>query len=321
MDDIKFIRDDTEQKKVEALQKILRVLDKKPEEIRVEAAARFLLNVIRASPKLAEEMRKKEAAKKEVKKEVSFSEVIKKLTQPKIPEMEEIPVPLPPKLQVTPKFEMPKEKTEEKLKTEDAIESLKGEYPKSIYKNNKEETIVQLNIAHKDSKVVCRLTEPEIDLRVVEETKNLIKKKFDKDKKVLKDEKFITKNIKKAFKKLKIDYTEEYKEEVKYFLYRNLIGLGQVDPFLHDANIKTVICDGLNKPVKITFGPGMEAETNIIYTKKEELDDQIKHLGKQIKNEASETNPMIEGMFYTFKVQATLGIGEVESKFVIKRMA
>ena len=80
------------------------------------------------------------------------------------------------------------------------------------------------------------------------------------------------------------------------------------------------MCDGLNKPVKVSLGPGIELPTNIVYTKKENLDNQIKHLGVKIKQEVSEANPIVEGVFFHFRVEATLGMDSAESKFMIKRM-
>ncbi|MDP2908740.1 MAG: hypothetical protein Q8N77_02945 [Nanoarchaeota archaeon] len=315
MNDIRFIRDDVEEKKVKQLQEILDVLNVKPKDEEIEAAKRFFYSMLRAAQELAE--RKKEEAEKKAK----IREIEQKMPPKPVEKPAEIPsilsqMPLEVPLPRPEEFKIP----EEQPQAEEMIENIRKNYPLALFKNMKGEVITQTNMVYKNGKAEYELTEPEIDYRIVEETKKLMQKDFLKDKKIIKDEKFLIKNIKDAFKKLKIDYTEEYKEEIKYYLFRDMLGLGRIDPLIHDNNIKTIMCDGLNKPVKIALGPGLEIQTNIIYMKKDELDDQIRHLGVKIKNEASENNPVIEGMFYYFKIEATLGLGEAESKFVIKRM-
>lgn len=322
MDDIKFIRDERQEKSVKQLQEILDVLKVRPRDTDVEAATRFFYAMLKSAQGLAEKKKKEreeallkkaieEKKKEEIKPtelEPSMYKILKEIKQPKIPL---------PEISKIPKLE---EFKPEEESVEEAIENVSKSYPLILFKNIKGETIAQINILHEKGKIVYELMEPEIDSRLVGETKKLVQKKFQKDKKIIKNEKFLTKNIKKAFKKLKIDYTEDYKEEIKYFLYKDMLGLGRIDPLIHDPNVKTVMCDGLNKPVKITLGPGLEITTNIIYMKKENLDEQIEHLGLRIKQEISENNPIAEGMFYNFKIQATLGLGEAESKFMIRKM-
>lgn len=318
MNDIKFIRDDTQQKNIKQLQEVLDVLSVRPKDTDIEAATRFFYSMLKSAQKIAERKKEEKEKQKRAKEEITelkpqaIQKILKEVTHP-------ILMPIKTSLPEIPKSEEFK-KPEEKPQIEDAIASISKNYPLILFKNTKGEALSQTNILHKKGKIIYELTEPEIDYRLVGETKRLIQKKFQKDKKIIKNEKFLTKNIKKSFKKLKIDYTDEYKEEIKYFLYKDMLGLGRIDSLIHDPNIKTIICDGLNKPVKITIGPGLEITTNILYTKKEKLEKQIKHLGMKIKQEISENNPIVEGMFYHFKIQATLGLGEAESKFIITKM-
>ncbi len=337
MNDIKFIRDDVQEKKIKQLQEILDLLSTKPKDSDVEAAKRFFYSVLKATREV-EEQKREEAEKEKKIKEIERKkppkpiEPLKPWVMPKaVEETEEIPRPIPmqeatripmpppPTPEVT-KIPKPEVSQPEEPKIEDVITSINQSYPLILYKNFKGEAIVSTSITRKEGKIIYELTEPEIDFRLVRETEKLVQKDFQKDKKIIKDEKFLTDKIKKAFKNLKIDYTEEYKEEIKYYVYKHMLGLERIDPLIHDHNINTIICDGLNKPVKITLGPGLEVTTNIVYTKKEELDEQVKRLGLRIRNEVSENNPVAEGMFYNFKIQLTLGMGEADSKFIIKRM-
>jgi hypothetical protein len=334
MNDIKFIRDDVQEEKIKQLKEILEILSTKPKDSDIEAAKRFFYSVLKAT-KEVEEQKREEAEKEKKIREIERKkppkpvEPLRSWVMPRaVEETEEIPRPMPeatriprpsPAPDVT-KIPKPEISQQEEPKIDDVITSINQSYPLILYKNFKGEAIVSTNISTKGGKIIYELTEPEIDFRIVRETEKLVQKDFQKDKKILKDEKFLTDKIKKAFKNLKIDYTEEYKEEIKYYMYKHMLGLERIDPLIHDHNINTIICDGLNKPVKITLGPGLEVTTNITYTKKEQLDEQVKRLGVRIRNEISENNPTAEGMFYNFKIQLTLGMGEADSKFIIKRM-
>lgn len=320
MNDIKFIRDDVQEKKIKQLKEILDILSTKPRDSDIEAAKRFFYSVLKVTRKVEEQKREEEEKQKKI-REIERKrppKPIEPLRSWIMPEtVEEIPTLPPQRLTKIPKPEV-SQPAEPKI--EDVITSLNQYYPLILFKNFKGEVIVSTNISTKEGKIIYELTEPEIDFRLVRETEKLAQKDFQKDKKVIRDEKFLTDKIKKAFKNLKIDYTEEYKEEIKYYVYKHMLGLGRIDPLIHDHNINMISCDGINKPVKITLGPGLEVTTNIIYTKKEELDEQVKQLGLRIRTEISENNPIAEGQFYHFKIEATLGMGEADSKFVIKRM-
>jgi len=351
MNVIRFIRDDEHERKIKQLQEILDVLAVKPRDADIQAAKIFFFNLVRAAHVRAEKKKEESEQAKAVKKidqkappkpkrvteEYSTATHVHdmhELTMPPIPphhtegpsHLPPLPpsakqwVELPEIIHVPKPGSVKKEEEGETIKPEEILSHVVPLYPLIIFKNLKGEVIVQSNLNQQGSTVTYELSEPEIDMRLVEETKNLVLKDFQKNRKIIKDEKYLADNVKKAFKRLKIDYTDEYKDEIKYFLYKDLLGLGRVDPLLHDPNVKTITCDGLNKPVKVSLGPGIEVDTNIIYTNKEVLEQQVKHLAMKTRNQISENNPAIEGTFYHFKVQATLGFGEVDSKFVIKKM-
>lgn len=336
MNDIKFIRDDLKEKKIKQLQEVLDIFKVKTTSRDVQAATRFFYVMLKSAQEISEKKKEEEEKRKKIqeiglKQPPQIKGINKILTDTSLQHIHpsEIPIPLSevPKPEEDDLLEIPKpidieefKKIEEQHPIEDIVKNISDSYPLILFKNTKNETVAQTNIVKQAGKLIYELTEPEIDLRIVKETKKLIQKKIEKNPKLKKDETFLTKSIKKAFKTLKIDYTEKYKDEIKYFLLKNISGLGKIDSLIQDPNIKTIICDGINKPVKITLGPGLGIITNITYSEKEEIDQQIKHLGLKIKQEVSENHPVIEGRFYHFKIQATLGLGEVDSKFIIKKM-
>lgn len=65
MNDIKFIRDDVQEKKIKQLKEILEILSTKPKDSDVEAAKRFFYSMLKAAQEIAE--KKREEAEKEKK--------------------------------------------------------------------------------------------------------------------------------------------------------------------------------------------------------------------------------------------------------------
>jgi len=73
-------------------------------------------------------------------------------------------------------------------------------------------------------------------------------KKDDKEKNILRYDKktafdFILKEVRGASKKLN-HYLSAYEEKrIAYFVFRNYVGLGEMEPLIHDKNIKYILCE------------------------------------------------------------------------------
>jgi len=129
MNDIKFIRDEVQEKKIKQLQEILDILSTKPKDLDVEAAKRFFLSMLKAAQRLSEikeEEAEKERKIKEIEKKKppkpklvpsNMHKILKEIEQP--PPMP-IPTPLPETLEIPTELPKPEEfkKPEEPPKIE-----------------------------------------------------------------------------------------------------------------------------------------------------------------------------------------------------------
>ena len=84
-------------------------------------------------------------------------------------------------------------------------------------------------------------------------------------------------------------------------------------------NIKAIYCDGVNKPIRLSYGEDLEIDTNVVFTKKEELNDFIKSLAFRIGKQIDEKENLVEGILDSFRVKLIYGVGDVSSKFTLKR--
>ncbi|MDE1764601.1 MAG: secretion system protein E, partial [Thaumarchaeota archaeon] len=58
-------------------------------------------------------------------------------------------------------------------------------------------------------------------------------------------------------------------EKVKYYLKRDIVGFGLIDPIMHDVNIEDVSCSGTDKPIFIWHRHYDSIPTNIQYESNE----------------------------------------------------
>ncbi|MBI2673162.1 hypothetical protein HYX19_02785, partial [Candidatus Woesearchaeota archaeon] len=242
---IKFIRDDTAKEREAVFSEIITELKKDVElEKRIIIGRRFLkaLFVSAYESKQKESLPKTESIA--VKKEG-----IRKPTKRTVVE----DVPLPPL-------------------EEGAIED-KLEYPIIATKDN--ENLVSVSIEYNPTGGRYSVIEPLIDQKLVEKIKELSKKEFDKDSNKLSDDKFIKEITNTASKKLGIEFKEDLINKVRYYLYRDFVFFGKLDPLLHDRSIKKITCDGTNKPIKVVDSSLKELDTNIIFTNNEEINEII----------------------------------------------
>lgn len=97
--------------------------------------------------------------------------------------------------------------------------------------------------------------------------KKIGKLAFDKDK--------LSKLLEKMCKKEAIQYNELYYVNMRYYLMRNNMFSGKIEPLMHDDKVSRIICDGANKKVKIEY-TGIPLDTNVEYTDSEEISSIIK---------------------------------------------
>ncbi|MBI2667926.1 hypothetical protein HYX17_04130 [Candidatus Woesearchaeota archaeon] len=173
-------------------------------------------------------------------------------------------------------------------------------------------------ITKEQGKYYYNIAEPMIDMNMLKLVKDYIEYKYKRNKLILKDDNLIEKRIKKACGSLKIEYKDEFLHDVKYYLYRELANFSKIDPLMHDNNINSIMCEGINKPILIDY-QNERMETNIIFNSNEELNYLIHKFAEKANEEVNESKPILNIRYNEFRIQASLGIGVISSRFIIKR--
>jgi len=61
--------------------------------------------------------------------------------------------------------------------------------------------------------------------------------------------------------------------KIQYYLERNIVGYGKIDPLMHDPYVEDIRCGGIDKPIFLWHRVYENIKTNIFFTDEEELND------------------------------------------------
>jgi flagellar protein FlaI len=133
---------------------------------------------------------------------------------------------------------------------------------------------------------------------------------------------YLKRRVAKVIKDYKLKIPAEAVEKLMYYIVRDYIGYGKIDPLMRDHMIEDISADGVNIPIYVWHREYESLPTNIVYKSVEELDSFIVRLafiaGKQI----SIASPLLDASLPDgSRIQMTYGseITRRGSTFTIRR--
>lgn len=113
-------------------------------------------------------------------------------------------------------------------------------------------------------------------------------------------------------------------EKLEYYIFRDFIGLGKIEPLMHDPNIEDISCDGVGIPVYVfhrnpEYG---QMKTNIVFESADELDSFVIKLAQKCGKMITVAQPLLDATLPDgSRLQATLGgdIARRGSNFTIRK--
>lgn len=82
--------------------------------------------------------------------------------------------------------------------------------------------------------------------------------------------------------------------KILYYLERDLVGYGKIDPLIRDPLIEDISCLGINKPVYLWHRKYENMRTNIVFSDEEELDDSITRIVHRQGKHVSIAHPIVD---------------------------
>ncbi len=181
-----------------------------------------------------------------------------------------------------------------------------------------------------EQQLVYNLYEPpmsEQEIKLLRKLENKIEEKLDIDfsaSGIGSQEDYLRKGFYKMADLFGIKLTKEQKLKFEYYLFRDFIGLNEIEPLMHDPQIEDVSCDGVGIPVYIVHRNPTYSElrTTVVFNSKQDLDSFVVKLSQRCKRSVSFASPLFDGTLPDgSRVQATLAsdIARRGSNFSIRK--
>ncbi len=179
------------------------------------------------------------------------------------------------------------------------------------------------------NELVYRVVEPEMtdeEKYLLSEIKEFVQEKVDVDFSQIR-KKDATKYVEDVFKRsmeyFKPKITDYSKDTIKYYVFRDFIGMERIEPLLSDRFIEDISCDGVNITLYIYHRNPIlgSMRTTVSFKSGAELDSFVNKLAERCGRIISIARPLLDGTLPNgSRVQATLGsdIARRGSNFTIR---
>ncbi len=121
---------------------------------------------------------------------------------------------------------------------------------------------------------------------------------------------------------LQLSVSEIVWERMKYYIYRDFIGYGLIQPAMIDTEVEDISCDGVNIPIYIYHRMYGSIKSNLKFEKEDDLDQYVLWIVQKSGKHISISTPMVDASLPDgSRLQATLGkqVTKRGSSFTIRR--
>lgn len=182
----------------------------------------------------------------------------------------------------------------------------------------------------RESSLVYFLLEPKLngdEKFLLNKIKNSLIEKFDVDfTKLRKGEarEYLRKGFEEIVRVMAGAIPQARQQDILYYLERDFIGLGIIEPLMQDPNIEDISCDGLQIPIFIYHRNSNigTLRTNVMFENSEELDSFMNKLAQRSGKSISVASPLVDASLPDgSRIQLTLGtdIARRGSNFTIRK--
>ncbi len=106
---------------------------------------------------------------------------------------------------------------------------------------------------------------------------------------------YIDKTAKFLINELNLQIDESSFEKIFYYLYRDFIGLNEIEPLLRDYFIEDIECNGINTPVYVVHRLYRNVRTNLIFKDIDKLSSLVEKLAQRAGKYVSYSEPLLDG--------------------------
>jgi archaeal flagellar protein FlaI len=159
-----------------------------------------------------------------------------------------------------------------------------------------------VNIECKEDEVIYNLSEP-----VLTDEEGKIKDKvvsglleiLDVELSAIKNRKesinYLEDKVKSVLKEYQIKLSDRSYLKIMYYIFRDFVGLNEIEPMLQDPYIEDISCDGLGIPIYVIHRKYGSIKTNVVYNDSKRLTDFVVKLAERSGRFISYAEPLLDG--------------------------
>jgi flagellar protein FlaI len=106
---------------------------------------------------------------------------------------------------------------------------------------------------------------------------------------------YLEKKIQEILTEYDIKLNKESYLKIMYFVYRNFVGLNEIEPILHDPYVEDISCDGTGIPIYIVHRKYGSIKTNLVYNDADVLRQFVVKLAERCGRFISYAEPLLDG--------------------------
>ncbi len=106
---------------------------------------------------------------------------------------------------------------------------------------------------------------------------------------------YLEKNVQAVLIQFGTKVSKETYNKIMYYVYRNSIGLNEIEPLLNDSYIEDIECNGANFPLYITHRKFENLRTNIIFADSQKLTEFVEKIAQKCGRYVSYAKPLLDG--------------------------
>jgi flagellar protein FlaI len=126
--------------------------------------------------------------------------------------------------------------------------------------------------------------------------------------------KYLEKQIDKVMKELSISLEPDQYIRIMYYIYRDFVGLNEIEPLLRDPWLEDIGCDGVKIPLYVVHRKYGSLKTNVVFDNLKDLREFIVKLSERCGRYVSYAEPILDGTLPDgSRVSATLA-GDVATR-------
>ena len=162
--------------------------------------------------------------------------------------------------------------------------------------------------------LIYRLKEPKLKKKekdvfdkITESLIEIVDVRLSSVKKVGKAFEYLEKKIKTILEEIEISLDNVSYNKIMYYIYRDFVGLNEIESLMHDPYIEDISCDGLGIPIFVVHKKLGSIETNIVFNDMEKLKNFVVKLAERSGRYISYAEPLLDGALPDgSRVQASL---------------